>query len=357
MIAAKTPVDHVLYVLNPVLYRRLVQHVGPVRVTHRGEARVARAVPYPEPDEPRVRVIRHGEQYLTNCFFCGDRRQRLAISYMYGQNDGAGGRMLNLAYCHAKNCLAWAANRAVLACQLGVDEEDTGFARLRPWAVTDETNMSGEPPTATRLDRLSARHPARTYLRSRGINPDKVGRVYGGSYVEAGTPRVVVALEGGGTHWGWWTTPVPESGAGRPDKAAGEFVPAATVFGGQPPYNLDLARNYQTGVIVPTPLHVWAVGPMAVCQPNALVRDDAFRGTGSAFAGHTLVVVVTPEQKDRAGVKKMVGYFSRRMPGRVAVAEVPAAVLAGKIDRKSLRKEIRRQARAQGVEVVYERRA
>ena len=68
------------------------------------------------------------------------------------------------------------------------------------------------------------------------------------------------------------------------------------------------------------------------------------------------IVVVTPEDKNRVGVKKMVGYFSRRMPGRVAVAEVPAAALAGKIDRKALRKEIRRQARAQGVEAVYEHR-
>lgn len=354
MIAEQTTLDPVLYVLNPTLYWFLAKRVGPVRVTHRGETRTFRTVLDDEADR-RVRVARHGEQYRVDCFVCGDRRQQLSVNYMYGQPDGAGGRLLNLAYCHASNCMASSANRTALAARL-VADDNFDFARLRPWAAGG-TGGADDPPTATRLDRLPARHPARTYLRSRGVNPDKVGRVYGGSYTDTGTPRIIVSLECGGTRWGWWTTPVPEPGAALADKAAGESVPAVTAADRQPPYNLDRARRYQTGVIVPSPLHVWAVGPMAVCQPNALVRDDAFRGTGAAFAGHTLVVVVTPEDKNRVGVKKMIDYFSRRMPGRVAVAEVPAAVLAGKIDRKSLRKEIRRQARAQGVEVVYERRA
>lgn len=354
MIAEQTTLDPILYVLNPTLYRLLAQRVGAVRVTKRGETRSVRTVLDDEGDR-RVGVVRYGEQYRVNCIACGDRRQQLSVNYMYGQPDGDGGRLLNLAYCHASNCMASSANRAALAARLGADD-NFDFARIRPWAA-EGTGGADDPPAATRLDRLPARHPARAYLRSRGINPDKVGQVYGGSYTDAGTPRIIVPLEDGNARWGWWTTPVPEPGSGRPDKAANEFVPAATVSGRQPPYNLDRARLYQTGVIVPTPLHVWAVGPMALCQPNALVREDAFRGTASAFTGHTLVVLVPPEDKSRVGVKKMIGYFSRRMPGRVAVAEVPAAVLAGKLDRKTLRKEIRRQAQAQGVEAVYERRA
>ena len=133
-------------------------------------------------------------------------------------------------------------------------------------------------------------------------------------------------------------------------------MPAATRTGHQPPYNLDRALKYRTGVIVPTPLHVWAVGPMGIYQPSALVPESTFRQAAAAFARHTLVLLVATEDKGRVGIRKMTDYFSRPLPGRFAVAELTAAALAGKLDRQSLRNEVCRQALAQGVEVGLTRR-
>jgi hypothetical protein len=355
MIAAKVTLDPILYVLNPVLYRLLARRIGEVRVTHRGEARVVRAVSDWEPGEPRVRVLQHGEQYTVNCLVCGDRRQQLSINHMYGQSDGSDGRLLNLAYCHASNCMARGGNRDALAARLGTDDQ-LEFARIRPWGRRTGTSGSEETPTAIRLDQLPQRHRARTYLSGRGLDPDKVGRFYGASYIEEGRSRIIVPVNARDTRWGWWTMTVPESATDHPAGTTGESVPATTATGHQPPYNLDLARQYMTGVIVTTPPHVWAVGPMGIYQPSALVPEHTFREAAAAFARHTLVVLVATEDRGRVGIRKMTDYFSRRMPGRFAVAELTAAALAAKLDRKSLRNEVRRQAQAQGVEVEFTRR-
>lgn len=79
-------------VLNPVLYQRLVELFGSVKVANAGQS----ATPFSG-----------GEQYRVCCPYCNDKRHRLYISHLYATSEHRG-----LAYCHNEtHCLDRPDNR------------------------------------------------------------------------------------------------------------------------------------------------------------------------------------------------------------------------------------------------------
>src|SRR5262245_29079958 len=96
--------DSGMQVMNRALYERLVRVFRRVRISRHGEARVlGKPGPFDEPGRPRV--VSAGEQYFVACPFCEDLGKHLCISPAYGLLDEDGEQLLNLAYCHANNCM------------------------------------------------------------------------------------------------------------------------------------------------------------------------------------------------------------------------------------------------------------
>lgn len=152
-------------VLNPLLYRRLIELFGDVRVTNVGVARVERRTPDPF-RYGRIRTARvvAGEEYAASCPFCQDRRHRLSINHRYS----AAGRARSLAKCFNEDCLSDPANLEKLAAMIGLAAAaPAGIAGAGSDAVCTVT----WPENVVPIDFLPAEHPARGYLVSRGFDP------------------------------------------------------------------------------------------------------------------------------------------------------------------------------------------
>lgn len=344
--------------LNPMLYQRLVNRFGDVKIRNPGEARVVHRDPFSA--EPKQVVRQWGETYYVQCPFCREQRFQLGISYMYGQRGDNGWPLTHLAYCHTNKCLAIPENRDALAAMLSVHDGFLEHARLdRGKEVSDEESVVALPTPLTLLDQLPRSHMARRYLRYRGCDDDRVGRYYGVSYCEdsddsLARKSIIIPVSRHGQVRGWQAIPLRSS---DPEPVApgmsARYLTARGMHTSRLLYNLDNARRYETGILVREPLAVWAFGPMAVSLLGESVSAYQQELILSTFQRRSLVLLVHKDLVLPLTVQRLIPVLKQRMAG-FAVVQTPPDLPFGSQRRKLLRAHVVREARAQGVRVSYE---
>jgi hypothetical protein len=344
-----------------MLFRRLSVEFADVKVRHAGEERIA-TVGLTHGGKSKTAVTAYGETYMVPCPFCRDRDFSLAISYEYGQADGDGEPQIHLASCFRRQCLTIHPNRLRLAETLRADDGILAKARIRhPEAIDEAKQTISLPSHLTRVDLLPKNHPACAYLSACGFRPDALGRLYEISYCSGGSDRlardrIIVPVRKSGVIAGWQAIAVPDRSPPDGD-AAPQYMSCKGMMNGRLVYNLDRARKYETAVLVPGPMQVWAIGVMGISALGGRLSDNFCRQVATAFRGSNVVVLMPKRQLGDRHVQGLIGDLETKMPGRVAVVAVPKGVPAGAPGRKALRQHVIREADGQGVSVSFVKRS
>lgn len=257
--------------LNPDLYRRLQRVFGAVRISNPGVT--AHVMPYRSAfgdGSVTVNVDKGGEYYLVCCPFCGDRRYRLEISYLY--NATVAGQVLRFAaHCFNENCLATAENRRRLFDTL------YGFANRGTRATLPTVHVpvtTSEASAASRVVRppgvvwalrdLPADHEAVDYLfLQRDFDPEYLSERFGVGYVVNATApecypaalAIYIPVMQQGRLIGWQTRKPTDKSSGY-----GKYFNSPGWSKASCLYNQDRAANCPVVVLVEGALDVWRVG-------------------------------------------------------------------------------------------------
>jgi len=92
-------------VLAPRLFEVLRRRFGQVLIAKAGEPAVWGGTSYV--GGYARRDLRHwGETYRISCLYCGDTRNQLSVSHLFGQSDANGRPITWTVKCFSRNCLA-----------------------------------------------------------------------------------------------------------------------------------------------------------------------------------------------------------------------------------------------------------
>lgn len=335
-------------VLNPELYASLQRAFGRVQVSSAGQSSADG---------------RGGEHYRVDCPYCGDRRGRLYVSYLWGTTGPDGRPRYHLLCCFNEDCLADADRRR--------DFRQRVLAGVRlpaivppPAAVRTTLNPPSWPGPVVRLDRLPSAHPAVVYVRQRGFDPQVLGRYYGVSYCVSSSRypqaagRIVVPVYFDQAFRGWQARYVGELPWSDPDRRphlppkyyTAPGFPKSRVIG-----NFDNAVGYETLVVVEGWFDVFAVGPWAVCLFGHTASGYQIErlAASSRRYGQTIAVVLDPDAADAPWIDRL----SSLCPGRVVRVTLPGDQDdPGAMSRMAVVAAIRSAAAAAGVPVAFRRR-
>jgi hypothetical protein len=224
-----------------------------------------------------LEVSRRGETYRVNCPFCGDRRHRLWINYLWGKFDPVTqSRNLWLCICYNETqCLKDPINRNRLYNIIFSDEffseEDNKILfdynelnNTTPEFILEEAQLPGEVINITKLPDT---HLACSYLLSRNFDPNILGEKLGLSYCYSAFPqyklaqdRLIIPIYMNNKFVGWQARYLG-------DKVF-KFIPKYWTMPGlrksQVLYNFDVARSFPFVVVVEGVSDVWRFGPEAV---------------------------------------------------------------------------------------------
>lgn len=353
--------------LNPGLYRRLQKLFGTVAISNEGlETKFRRRLVRLRAQELPIEMVQAGEYYAVNCCFCDDTRHRLYVNYRYGQKfDGI--PLYWLAVCYNEEaCMNDAINRDRLRQMLNDSRQDLANLPVKPGrTLKPEELVADWPGPCVRLDQLPASHVARRYVQSRRFDPDRLGRFYQLSYCQdsfwpLARHRLVVPMYADGVMRGWQARYVGELNWKKKD----EYVPPKyfTLPGMHKALfvaNLDVARNYHTGVLVEGWFDVFGFGPMACPLLGSTMSAVQRRQFAAAFGARAGVCLLDPEVFDDPKVgpkaRELIADLRTRFSGNFAAVKLPAGTDPGSLDRDFLRDYVTHKARKKGVKVNFAR--
>lgn len=353
-------------VLNPSLYRRLKRHFGSVKVSSHREkfdAIPARDI-HSDEEKPKLLIKNAGEYYQVCCPYCSDTKHRLYINHMYGKRDDFGRKMTFLAICYNETaCMSKADNQADLYDTLSEIDGVLERARIKEGVdVPQEAREFKLPGPCVRLDSLKPDHIARLYLESRNFDPDVIARRYGvsfclDSHYFLARERLIIPIYERGKLKGWQARYVGELAWKKKSyKGPPKYFSCPGMDRRMLLYNLDNAREYNTGVIVEGPTDVWSFGPMAVCTFGATMTEFQKRKFMAVFRKRTAVLVYDPEEFEEPHTQRLIDYFKRRFgSGQFAAVKLPDGTDPGSLDRAFLRDFVAGEAEKQGVIVSWKK--
>jgi hypothetical protein len=371
--------------LNPYLYERLVEYYGDVEIVCPGQAisweTVWTTVPGASAPVKQRRKLGSGEEYRVRCKLCRDWRPRLYINHRWGVWDpDTESQNLWLANCYNEACYSDALNQRRL---YEILYESNYLRRgpqpqvvVLPGRVGEPAVLRpAEPPGDTiRLDQLAGlvpNHPALVYLRSRGFDPVKLACLYDlryctNSYFRWATNRIIIPIHQAGMLVGWQARHLGDDVGGVPFNQA--KVPKYWTSPGMPrrlvAYNLERALQHSTVIVVEGPSDTWNTGPMALgllgktASPE--IRAEIVRGM-RAHPDGVVVIALDPKPDARDAARNrphhnraLYSQLREPLAGRVLLFQWPNLELdPGSIDRDFFRREIRRQAAAEGLSVTF----
>ncbi|MCE9560536.1 MAG: hypothetical protein K8U57_00645, partial [Planctomycetes bacterium] len=293
---------------------------------------------------PLSKVIRYGEGYSTCCPFCRDRGFNLNVNHRYGTVDERlGGPLPFLATCFAHRCLTDRSNRAELFARLDRGLGYLATARIRPGTPVSIPNQL--PGGFQNLTCLPEDHVARIRLRDHGFDPDKLGGEFGVGYCgESEEPlaveRIVAPVVQDGGVVGWLAVRFVN---GEP-----RFLRAPGMRTTNLVYNLDQARAYATGFVVPSPDWVWRLGMAAMAPLTQPASDMSERRIHATFQRKKLVLVTPPAAKiDRALESSLRGGLRPQFRSVI----LPSSAVGA--NRKALRRLVSTGAAEKGLNVKF----
>ena len=347
-------------VLNKQLYLACKQVFGHVKIQNQGQSQ-QRSLTYDlVSNKHKPSVDYSGEYYTVCCPFCNDTRFRLYVNHRFGVCDEFGREELYLAHCfYEESCLSKQENRLQLFDML------KGRMRFEPTVkegkeVTVSDFVTTWPGRVTRLDKLGDTHAARSYLHSRGFDPDRIARFYNVHFCEQSdrwlcNNRLIIPIYHEKKMRGWQARFVGEKNwksKGSPPK----YYTCPGTPKGQLLYNLGNAARYKTGVVVEGVTDVWSLGPMAVCTLGASMTARQQSLFVSAFGGHSGVLLYDPEEMETPAIKNLITFLRSKFEGGFAAVTLPEGVDPGSMDRQIMREFISQEAAKQGCEVDWGKR-
>lgn len=259
--------------LNPGLYQALTAAFAQVRVSNNGELRQVQQLPdWQDGGRLRSDTIASGEQYYVNCPYCGDERQRLYFSYLWGERDPAtGSDNLHLVNCRNENCVASRERRRELYHRVYPLGRERSPVPFQPSTVPLPAPFLPALPDGILipLDQLPASHPAFEYLRQRNFDPAALWETWQVQYCELSLTarpspigRLVIPIYTADNRLAGWQARYV--GDCPPDQV--KYLSCRGMKKSQLLYGLPAAINMlgEAVVMVEGPTDVWRLGPGAV---------------------------------------------------------------------------------------------
>lgn len=281
-------------VKNQRLYtflQRFKPFKGRVRIQNAGMPFRYRVVQ--QGDERDIQRLESGEEYAVCCPYCGDKRFRLNISYMFGESIERVD-MWHLVHCWNENCEVQSMLRKNY--EAFCDELDEGEL---PPVEMDCESVSGPfsmdeiaaecrrdlmvVDGVTRVDTLDAGHPAVRYLLGRRFDLRILGLGYGVGFcfnrdqhdrgARFAHKRLIIPIFYKGVYVGWQARAIEgltklHLNQGCADKEWPYTEPKYWTSTGTRKsfflYSYDLAARQNTVVIVEGPTDAWRVGQCGV---------------------------------------------------------------------------------------------
>lgn len=258
------------YVLNPALataMRRVFPHKH--GVVNPGQELEGFYYDDVQSNTRRLRVVRWGEGYTTDCPFCSDERGRMTVNHRYGVRDNETGRSgYELWRCYNEDCQADYENRKNLWDRLTVAWQSGPVLRAPAVKRVEKPKLEPVefPGVLVPLDQLPRTHHARTYIENdRGFDADELAAKWRVSYAEHVPPRIrgsmssdriIIPVYDGGVMVGWQARFIGEVDW----KALGvqkylTYFPKSLCL-----YGLDEAASEDILVIVEGATSVWRYG-------------------------------------------------------------------------------------------------
>lgn len=358
--------------LNPALYRNLKRVFGNVVISNEGVAFVGRYVPRAtgfltsdSDDGEELYVENSGEYYRVNCNKCTDTRHRLYINHMWGKRDDRGRRNLWMATCYNDpTCYSEYETRQELYERLSEIRGVLEDARIKTGVIRKEASIVDPPGPIITLDKLPPNHPANVYLASRYFDPELLGRAYGVGYCPnsmyyLARERIYFPIMQGGHLRGWQCRHVgeldwkdkrnPPKSFNCPDMMRGHVL-----------YGLDQAKQYKTGVLVEGPTSRHNFGPMAMASLGFPITDNQSRLVVPGFKDYSMVMLFDPDVLDRPSLRRKYDQVYEALSGEfrhgLAAVALPKGYDPADLDRLWIREYVRKEAKAQGVKVRWEKR-
>jgi hypothetical protein len=379
-------------VLNPVLYGSLCRHFGAdrVRVVYPGVAMVSRVVSNGAGDGRRPRFKRQvdvwGEAYEVCCPFCRDEEQSLRVNHMFGVDDPeTGGNNIWAAQCFNRGCLTDYENRKELY-YLVYGERGGDNIRIRPGRKSQPSKMQEvEPPgPLVPLHELAERQPdnyALTYLRDRHYDPVLVGQKYDVSYCPEShlmwaQDRICASIhvkkkkgdEERQVLVGWQCRHIGDDIQGRSfeEMDVPKYFTCPGMSFRAAAYNMELALQHPTVVVVEGMMDVWRLGPQAMALWGRTMHPDLARRVARTMKDRwgrdAAVVVMLDPKRDaysrRTGEHPIAKLTSQFISMHIATFPVwlPEGSDPASFSRQELRAMIREEAEKDHVHVTFARK-
>jgi hypothetical protein len=349
--------------LNPSLYDALRTQFGGVKVARRG--RETDLIEEKVNGESRIGLLSWGECYRINCPFCSDRRQRLYVNYKFGQRFN-GRSCLILAHCYNETaCLSGRYDRRKLFVEM-IDLSESELARVSVRAGREDASFDDEPAImpgpCTPIDEAPVWNKARRYLEeTRGFDAGRLGRSYDvsvcrDSFFFQMPGRIVIPIFKGGELAGWqgrYPEDLPWHDRDRRRSLPVKYYNMPGAQFERLLYNIDVAKNYETGVVVEGPSDVWAGGAPFVGIFKSDVSDYQRRDLFAVFRERSLVFCLDPEPDVMKKTAKFLEEHGRDYTGEICAVWLPKGRDPGSLDRDFLRGYITEEAKKQGVTVSW----
>jgi len=352
-------ITEVSQVLNKQLYLSCKQIFSYVRIQNKGESQ-QRQVGYDVRTNTHKAHVRYsGEYYIVSCPFCNDTRYRLYINHRFGVPDEFGRPELHLAHCFNEDCLSDYRNREKLYDLVRGHFTFEPVVKKGKQVVASDFTASW-PGEVIRVDKLPEDHAARSYLDSRGFDPDRIGTYYNVHFCHSSDRwlcknRLIIPIYQNKKMRGWQARYVGELDWKDPSTPPKYYTCPGTPRA-QLLYNLGNASNYHTGVITEGVSDVWSIGPMGVCTFGASMTGKQQSMFISSFKDQAGILLFDPEEMEKEAIQRLISNMKGKFKNGFAAVTLPDGVDPGSLERDTLRSYIVEKALEQKCVVSWKRK-
>lgn len=255
---------------------------------------------------------RHGETYVLNCPFCGDKRKRFFASYLFGRRDSETNQRITVGlHCFRRDCQSDWSNVEEFLTALELFEEFSVDGSMTQHVGDEELEGSGHtglqdlpvPGNCVALTDLAWNHPAVDYLRFRGLDLAKLNDYYGVRLIERGHQframdgRIFIPFYRSGGLLGYTARHTPDLSPPSERK----YLNSPGSLGGYM-YGLNGAARYPVVAMVEGPIDKWVMGDASVALLNKSLgyeKQQRLLPLVKSGSVELIVLVVDPKQSDR----------------------------------------------------------
>lgn len=350
--------------LNPSLYQALLSKFGKVYISNAGTAASYSQINdwfstnLLKPEKPKITVEGWGEVYNVCCSKCGDKRNRLYISHVWGVYNELAGKKFYPIKCHNEAC-SW----RELADELYADGHV--FSKLiTPVVEIGVEARKMELPCPEEylvpVNLLEAKHPVVEYLISRGFTDlDLLSEEYKFCYCETSlwkkvikdsngcehlvTPagRLIIPNIQGGIWSGWQARYIGElpkdPNTNKP--LIQKYLNAPGYSFGSSLYRLDSAVAFSGGefcIVNEGALSAIACGFAGVCTFGMFPKPMQEELLARHFSNGKIIFLVEYEAKLNKRIYQCVTRLNSRVAGGAVAIDLPEGLDAANIGSEQL---------------------